>query len=1038
MKTTIICLTTIACFMLFPGYLSGKKVEVRLKVNEELIYEWTEKEVLTEKKNWMPDQFKTYRYSLFIDKIDNKKVLFTIQTLRYITEYKRDGVSDFVDPGFPHLVNYFWLNPPNDLVNEILHQKKFRYELDLNTRTIRLTNLTELLAQCESDLADKGYSDETRLNKINGIKMVFQKPPFLYPFMFLDSDIDQTTIHQQKLGITFTTLKRNGEQLEMSSIPDSLGNNSLCTINLEHGLVTNFRRNSFVRAKDRSSTFKPNPKVQLSEGFNLLQKSLRKPPKVIICGHIENPVSNQVIVHTLNKFIGSDLDSKMGYLDKAGNFRIEAKLENKGLVLVTNPNKKQNIPGPVILLYAEPGDSLNLNTRLALKQFQERILIPRDSISTVKNDYIIPEAISFSGDRKMEAELLNKFQSQLGFPSFRITNNNLSVDRYIFDAKIRIINNNLYFDRGMFDAKIYLNGLNLLEKQMIPNLKNSMGESMAYLEHELQAFFYSRLFEARPYELGNGHWISNSIVITNDLKDLVKSKLDAFNINSIYNDYGLFSRGLTSPYVMYKYNQLVPMSKMMISNIQLSWINDFELHLQFYKMVLSGSPLYHEMAKRLYEDSFGASVGYDNLKTNHRLWQRTIDETFELMIKRCNDETFINALRDLRNSQLNWNDLRFIPEPGFLNLLKQPATLRSFITEKPSIVYSSDNWSVGRYEMDDFVPQNPEISFVLINDGNNFNAWKEWNDRAESKSQQLFLLSDSIRLKDIFLDKLNRYIIYNRSGERIGVEFNLKDAVLVAQKSLEPKEKEINKSTLTGIVQLLSLLLVLSLVVFLIYKYRMRLQLKKQGQEKRLQELQMAAIRSQMNPHFLFNSLNSVQNLIQQNRTKEANLYLSDFAGLIRKVLRNSGKEEVSLAEELEMLEQYLKLEKLRFDFEYTIYVDDQIDQNLFMLPSMILQPIAENALTHGLQHKTGDKKIAIRVLKIENSIQIIIEDNGIGIQASQKLKTNSNGFGLRMNEERIQMMKAKNGGNYSFKLTDLSEQDKEGTRVEIIIPEEQ
>jgi len=578
----------------------------------------------------------------------------------------------------------------------------------------------------------------------------------------------------------------------------------------------------------------------------------------------------------------------------------------------------------------------------------------------------------------------------------------------------------------------------LLEKQMIPNRKNSMGESMAYLEHELQAFFYSRLFEARPYELGNGHWISNSIVITNDLKDLVKSKLDTFNINRIYNDYGLFSRGLTSPYVMYKYNQLVPMSKMMISNIQLSWINDFELYLQFYKLVLSGSPLYHEMAKRLYEDSFGATVGYDNLKTNNTIWKRTIDETFELMIKRCNDETFINALRDLRNNQLNWTDLRFIPEPGFLNLLKQPATLRSFNAKKPSIIYSTDNWSAGRYEMDDAVPQNPEISFVLINDGNNFNAWKEWNDRAESKSQQLFLLSDSIRLKDIFLDKLNRYIIYNRSGERIGVKFNLKDAVLVAQKSLEPKEKEISKSTLTGIVQLLSLLLVLSLVVFLIYKYRMRLQLKKQGQEKRLRELQMAAIRSQMNPHFLFNSLNSVQNLIQQNRTKEANLYLSDFAGLIRKVLRNSDKEEVSLADELEMLEQYLKLEKLRFDFEYSIYVDDQIDQNLFMLPSMILQPIAENALTHGLQHKTGEKKIAIWILKIENSIQIIIEDNGIGIQASQKLTTNSNGFGLRMNEERIQMMKEKYGGNYSFKLTDLSEQDKEGTRVEIIIPEEQ
>jgi LytS/YehU family sensor histidine kinase len=193
-----------------------------------------------------------------------------------------------------------------------------------------------------------------------------------------------------------------------------------------------------------------------------------------------------------------------------------------------------------------------------------------------------------------------------------------------------------------------------------------------------------------------------------------------------------------------------------------------------------------------------------------------------------------------------------------------------------------------------------------------------------------------------------------------------------------------------------------------------------------------------MNPHFLFNSLNSVQNLIQQNRAQEAHLYLSDFAGMIRKVLRNSDKEEVSLAEEIEMLEQYLNLEQLRFDFNYNIEVDPKIDQNLFMVPSMILQPVAENAILHGLQNKTGDKKLSIQIHKIESTIQISIEDNGIGIEAAKKLKSNSNGVGLRMNEERIQMMKEKYGGNYSFKLVDLTEQNGKGTRVEIVIPEEQ
>jgi Putative regulator of cell autolysis len=213
--------------------------------------------------------------------------------------------------------------------------------------------------------------------------------------------------------------------------------------------------------------------------------------------------------------------------------------------------------------------------------------------------------------------------------------------------------------------------------------------------------------------------------------------------------------------------------------------------------------------------------------------------------------------------------------------------------------------------------------------------------------------------------------------------------------------------------------------------------IKKHRQEKRFRELQLAALRAQMNPHFLFNSLNSVQNLVQQNKNAEAHLYLADFAGLIRKVLKNSDKEEVSLSEEIDTLRKYLNLEKLRFDFDYHIDVDDTIDTDLFMLPSLILQPLAENAIIHGLQHKKGKKKLLISVTKINNSIHISIEDNGIGIVASRELRTNSNGIGLRMNEERIQMMQEKYGGNYSFKLTDLAAQGQEGTRVEIVIPEE-
>jgi len=764
----------------------------------------------------------------------------------------------------------------------------------------------------------------------------------------------------------------------------------------------------------------PNSKVQISEQYTLLQKSFRKPPKVIICGHIENPVSNQVIVYTLNKFFGTDLDSKMGYLDKAGNFRIEAKLENKGLVIVTNPNKKQNIPGPVILLYAEPGDSLYLDTPLTLKQIQEKTIYAFDPLLKANRKYMITEQISFSGDRKAEAELLYKFQEQSGLNSFKILNNKL-----------------LYY-RGIDDVKTYLNALKKLEQLMNSSRKSLSSQSAHYLEHELQAFLYAHLIEAPQAEREiMWPWDSNFPVIPNELKDLVQSQLDTLNINRIYNDYGLFSRNLTTQYVRYKYNQLIPFGRRLKRSIEISQVNDVEQNLQFNKLILSGSPLYREMTNQLYEYSFGPNNGPPGIFHNNLQWQRTIDETFELMIKRCNDEVFINALKELRNTQLSWNDIRYIPAAGFLNLQREPSTLRSFIIEKPTIIYATNNWSVPRYEMDDLASENPGINFVLINGGSNYDLWKEWNDRAAPVAHQLFMVNDSVRLQDVFLDKINSYLVYNRSGERIGIEHDLKKAILLAKQSLETKKNEISKSTLTGIIQLLSIFLFSILVVFLIYKYRMRSRMKKQEQEKRLRELQMAAIRAQMNPHFLFNSLNSVQNLIQQNKNQEAHLYLADFAGLIRKVLRNSDKEEVSLAEELEMVEQYLKLEKLRFDFNFEVNVEDGIDPHNTMVPSILLQPFAENAVIHGLQNKLLNRQLKINITRKKPGICISIEDNGIGREASQKIAVGNNGKSTNMIKERLAMLQEKQGEKYQFEITDLDEGPEKGTRVEILIPDE-
>ncbi len=1010
MKTIIFNLAVLLASILLTLSSNAKQAQVNFKENEELIYEWTEKEIFfSADQKPFTDRYLTNRFSLVMGKINDNKLSFTAQMLKKAERYLQSDEVYAKDYAFPIMNRFFREIHLGDIPEEILYQVQFKYELDLNTNSVQLTNRVEILEQCHGILSNKGYSDKTRswvIGIINKWDLQWQSDVFLMPFIFLNVDLDQPTIKSERLGADLSVKSRNDEIVELVNLAHDSIKKLSCQLDLQTRLLTNLSEEKPIKNEEKGSSliiFQGNFKIKKVSELKLIKRSIQKSQNIIVCGRIENPVNDHIVLYTLNRAFGNELDSKDVYLDKAGNFRIETKLQHNGLVILVQPNKKQNINSAQFLLYAEPGDSIYIKTRLTLN---------KESTQNIMRY----ESVEFSGDRKTEAEFLMKYQQEWGMPPYntlysRLYNGEQSnwIERYI----------------GSFDK---LNGMLLdYKKDLAP-------ESVTFIERELQAIFYTRLFEAvTASQLPFGTFPGINL-IPKQLEGLVKNMLDTVEIDRIYNDYGIFSRDLTMRYVRYKIGQIVPENPIMYRFTNSIAGNDLEQTVQFTKMVLSGSALYRTIAQQL-SMLFTNNVGYSN---NSNIWQPYALETLELMQKRSSDKEFNKEIEALISNQLHWSNSRYVPNVTFLDLQRKETKLGSLISKKPAIVFAGSNWSVARYEMDDEVKKHPEYNFVLINEGTNYDLWKDWNNRAEPLSHQLFLLNDSIRLTEIFLDNINMYIIYNESGERIGFEKDLGKAVSIAEESLKPKKKEINKSTLQGVIIVLAASLFFFLILFLAYKYRMKQRLKKQTQEKRLRELQMAAIRAQMNPHFLFNSLNSVQNLIQQNRAQEAHLYLSDFAGLIRKVLRNSDKEEVSLAEELETLEQYLNLEKLRFDFEYTIEVDNGIDQNLFMLPSMILQPVAENALMHGLQHKTGDKKLSIQIHKTGNTIQTTIEDNGIGIEAAKKLKTKSNGVGLRMNEERIQMMKEKYGGNYSFKLIDLTEQGMEGTRVEIVIPEEQ
>lgn len=236
--------------------------------------------------------------------------------------------------------------------------------------------------------------------------------------------------------------------------------------------------------------------------------------------------------------------------------------------------------------------------------------------------------------------------------------------------------------------------------------------------------------------------------------------------------------------------------------------------------------------------------------------------------------------------------------------------------------------------------------------------------------------------------------------------------------------------------------LVIAMILACSMLYVRNVRLKEQRRsalQLRLSALEMKALRAQMNPHFIFNALNSIQECIVTKNTRSAYSYLSNFSKLVRMILENSEKQFITLADDLETLRLYLSLEKLRFDdsFDFEISIADDIDTSFIRIPAMMIQPFAENALWHGLIHKAGKKKLNISFKQENSRLVCTIEDNGIGRKRSAELKTLSqaknHSMGIKITEERLQLLKA----DATILIADLMNNNGEasGTKVTIFIP---
>ncbi|CAZ95946.1 tetratricopeptide repeat-containing sensor histidine kinase [Zobellia galactanivorans] len=250
-------------------------------------------------------------------------------------------------------------------------------------------------------------------------------------------------------------------------------------------------------------------------------------------------------------------------------------------------------------------------------------------------------------------------------------------------------------------------------------------------------------------------------------------------------------------------------------------------------------------------------------------------------------------------------------------------------------------------------------------------------------------------------------------------------------------QMELRTSRTTLLIGGIALALLAGIFYILYRQYQLK-------NEKKLLTLEQSMLRSQMNPHFLFNSLNSIKLYIINNEQKNAVHYLNKFSKLVRKILEASSMREIPLAEELETVELYMNIENIRFsnEIDFKVRIDEGVDTHTIKIPSLILQPFLENALWHGLSSKTGKKSIDLHISKDqEQYIHISITDNGVGREAAEKLKLNKilkrKSVGIDITKERLANFSKDFQNSFEVEIVDLYHEDgtSAGTRIILHIP---
>ncbi|MCW3168029.1 histidine kinase [Chryseobacterium sp. 09-1422] len=316
---------------------------------------------------------------------------------------------------------------------------------------------------------------------------------------------------------------------------------------------------------------------------------------------------------------------------------------------------------------------------------------------------------------------------------------------------------------------------------------------------------------------------------------------------------------------------------------------------------------------------------------------------------------------------------------------------------------------------------------IALNKGHTLEAQK-----SVKRLDSLYAISEntdaSVQLYRDFLGKLPDLVSKDRSlvDNKILEDTEQRISQLEQEKKL--KDELIRKKNLFNYSLIAALVILIGLIIF-IFRTLKKVQIKNK-------KIALQSLRREMNPHFIFNSLNSVNHFIATNNELEANQYLTKFSKLMRGVMENSTDDFIPFQQELDLLQNYLALEKTRFadKFDYEIEVDESLNTQSLKVPGMLVQPFLENAVWHGLRYRTVKGFLKLKFEKSSENLKITIEDNGIGIEESKKQKTEHQktrkGRGMKNTLERIALLNDLYKQNIEYKITDKP--NSQGVSVEI------